>query len=1051
MAEITINGVKYTNVPNKKAGTKFAASLTQSNIGASQAVQDYVNSSYFYPLVNAIDINWNGVEVDENSYINSTSDLITYIATKGSNVDLTSYATKNYVDQKIEDVVGGAPDTLDTLKELADALANDATLAYVTEALDGKADKSSLDDYATVAYVTTELDKKADLNDIPSAPDLIPYVTYTQANSYYVAKEDMPVIPDMSSYVTTNTDQTISGGKTFTNWLYIKKNESCIRFSNASNQTLGDIYVTTNYNNIGSNVWAMTIHSMNYSYFLFDQNNYDLIVPKGNVVNNANIISNNKHFYMPLVFKDNSNNIIRANNAGIVDLSSIIPDMTNYATTSDVSSAFGSLQDIVEHDYATVSYVTTELENKADASDIPDMTNYVDVTSYNALYTEVQRLAYLISYYHPSSPDPGPGSQFEGYWTLNGMRTDIISVSTSDPIMTLSFVSNPTIASGIGTWTFSDMPSVGVTINSSTGEMTITPSMMSEGSVYSGVGYLYQNGDTSASFNITINVTSGSSKQSAMGQWLNSSSMVENSKTVAAGDTTSYVFTFSGTPSDSWSFNYMGDEVSGLSIDTMTGTITIDMTNTTESTIRHMNVNANRQEDSTYYYGSAMFTVTVLPNGTNPGFYYDQSSVNISNTVGVMTPMLYDSISSRRGYVSSDSAIATVSNDGSINYVSDGTCKVTATAYDSSDNVLATASLDVTCTAASKSPATGYFVDGNNNQINTPLAWSDEGGELDGMSATLVSEPASGWTGPVVSYSSDGYLNPNAYTISGNTITFGNIQSPPNVSTFTWSYVGDSLYDMGSVELKVVGLQYEADTQFFPDCGNSTTIQIPAETDVFYFNLINRTGIDQHICPISFSFDNQNITVTSGPDYSFYITNASTGTYQSATITATITDGNDTHTTSFDIEFLQSQPAQEYTNVSVNYEVPGTQATNLPQGTFDTNPFEVGSVGMGNTLIATVEFSGPEYDMNNFNTDFVLTRDTSYAGNYSTVYMPQHPNSTISNTYNNGVNTITFQLSIYNSGQSETSGTNRDVLTFTHNGYTYLTDGIKTYVMSGAT
>ncbi len=501
MAEITINGVKYTNVPNKKAGTKFAASLTQSNIGASQAIQDYVNSAYFYPLVNAIDINWNGVEVDNNSYINSTSDLITYIARKGSSVDLTSYATKNYVDQKIEDVIGGAPETLDTLKELADALADDASLAYVTQALDGKADKSSLADYATNSYVTAELDKKVD-------------------------KTDIPVIPDMSNYVT--------------------------------------------------------------------------------------------------------------------------------------------------------------------------------VTAYNMLVQRVDELANLIAYYHPAQPE----QPFEGYWTLNGMRTDNISVSTSDPIMTLSFVSNPTISSGIGTWTFKDSQP-GISINTMTGEMTITPSMLMSGMVYSGVGYDYSNNGDYHSLYITINVTSGSSKQSAMGQWLNSSSMVENNKTVVAGDSTTYTFTFSGTPSDNWSFTYMAD-VSGISFDTMTGTITIDMTNSVESTTRYMYLNANRPEDSTYYNGSAMFNVKVLPNGTNPDFYYDQPSVNISNTVGVMTPMLYDSISSRRGYVSSDESIATVSSDGSINYVSNGTCTVTATAYDSSDNVLATATITVYCETMKSYPSASW-------------------------------------------------------------------------------------------------------------------------------------------------------------------------------------------------------------------------------------------------------------------------------------------------------------------------------------------------------
>lgn len=136
MAEMTINDVKYTNVPNKKAGTKLSSRITQSNIKLSQSVEDYMKSSYFYALVNALDIDWNGIDVGQASYINTTSDLINWIKTSGEN---TQYATMSYVNEKITELIGAAPETLDTLEELAAALQEDATLAYVTQALEGKA------------------------------------------------------------------------------------------------------------------------------------------------------------------------------------------------------------------------------------------------------------------------------------------------------------------------------------------------------------------------------------------------------------------------------------------------------------------------------------------------------------------------------------------------------------------------------------------------------------------------------------------------------------------------------------------------------------------------------------------------------------------------------------------------------------------------------------------------------------------------------------------------------------------------------------------------
>lgn len=48
--------------------------------------------------------------------------------------DLTNYATKSYVTQQINDLIGGAPGTLDTLKEIAEALGNNPNFATtVTE------------------------------------------------------------------------------------------------------------------------------------------------------------------------------------------------------------------------------------------------------------------------------------------------------------------------------------------------------------------------------------------------------------------------------------------------------------------------------------------------------------------------------------------------------------------------------------------------------------------------------------------------------------------------------------------------------------------------------------------------------------------------------------------------------------------------------------------------------------------------------------------------------------------------------------------------------
>lgn len=61
---------------------------------------------------------------------------------KNIDVDLTGYATENYVDTKVADLVNSAPSTLDTLGELATALQeNESVVNTVNAAITNKQDK----------------------------------------------------------------------------------------------------------------------------------------------------------------------------------------------------------------------------------------------------------------------------------------------------------------------------------------------------------------------------------------------------------------------------------------------------------------------------------------------------------------------------------------------------------------------------------------------------------------------------------------------------------------------------------------------------------------------------------------------------------------------------------------------------------------------------------------------------------------------------------------------------------------------------------------------
>ena len=124
--------------------------LTNEDLG------DYVKREELTPYLTAEDIEDLAAKSDLDGYVKK-EDALEYLTAS----DLDTYATKSYVDKKITDLVGGAPETLDTLKEIAEALEDNATMQMVSDAISTKA--NSADVYKkNEVYTKSEVDAKID-------------------------------------------------------------------------------------------------------------------------------------------------------------------------------------------------------------------------------------------------------------------------------------------------------------------------------------------------------------------------------------------------------------------------------------------------------------------------------------------------------------------------------------------------------------------------------------------------------------------------------------------------------------------------------------------------------------------------------------------------------------------------------------------------------------------------------------------------------------------------------------------------------------------------
>ena len=179
------------------------------------------------------------------------------IPTKTSDLDNDcDYTTASYVDTKVANLVSSAPETLDTLNELADALGNDPNFATTIASQIGN--KANSSDVYTKQETDTLLSSKAntvdlatvattgsynDLSNKPNIPDINNLYTKAQIDELLISKANSSEV-----YTKTEVDNLISGGATVDLTNYYTKSEvdnllSNISINSITNEEIEEICV----------------------------------------------------------------------------------------------------------------------------------------------------------------------------------------------------------------------------------------------------------------------------------------------------------------------------------------------------------------------------------------------------------------------------------------------------------------------------------------------------------------------------------------------------------------------------------------------------------------------------------------------------------------------------------------------------------------------------------------------------------------------------------------------------------------------------------------
>ena len=421
----------------------------------------------------------------------------------------------------------------------------------------------------------------------------------------------------------------------------------------------------------------------------------------------------------------------------------------------------------------------------------------------------------------------------------------------------------------------------------------------------------------------TCTVSIVADKGNPTGQWYNQGNPVTDLHVVLGGSST-YTLTFSGTPSDSWTLQ--DPMVSGISVDTTTGTVTITESNL--DSIGGVTINASRPADTSYYEGLAQLYI-IVESGTRPDIYFMNPSLTIDYNMEpnkLNGTEITQALSGNDAYSGAwivwstdNSSIATVNHGGYVVANGNGTVNIIAeyTAHDNYASKTVQYQLTITNYNIKQNP-TANWVDSNLNPVyNLQLV---EGNTSD-QTLTFSATPNDSW-----SLYDPGMPGVSVNTTTGEiTITGASVQS--SEGSISASRMEDASYYSGfaSLSIKV----------------------FPAGTDLtFYYE------------QLSVNLDNQAMTQVSPMLHDEYVGLGYTNTYTSAdtnvatvdaygmisfvgagttTVTATTTNGTDTHTATITVYCTVMKQYSHATWIDPSTQMTSTMITCANGTTIDFN------------------------------------------------------------------------------------------------------------------